>query len=121
MYSFSLYGVLLHEVVLFGRFLFCSKVLFFQFRQLAAYVGKHEETGIVGIARNKVDALVRKLDAVVLLVYHKIQVIGDFVHAPLVLLHVNGLYLEHVGLDAGFAQKFNQRLVFGQSLECAVQ
>ena len=84
-------------------------------------VGQHEELRVFHVARQQVEPFVGQLDAVVFLIDDKIEIVRYKVHVAHVVLHVKLFGLEHAGFHALFAQEFDERLVFGQSLERAIE
>ena len=122
MYAFRLDGIVGEQGILLGQTLFFAQVLFiFQFGKLGGDVGQYEEGGVGRVSADEVNTLVGEVDAVQLLVDDEVERIGHFVHALVVLLHVDFLCLQHTGLDALFAQELDERLVLGQSLVAAVE
>ena len=66
-------------------------------------------------------AFVRQFHRVEFLVDDEEQVVGDFGHAAVVVLHVSVFGLLHQRLDARFREVFDQRLVFGQTFVRTVE
>ena len=85
--------------------------------KLGSDVGQDEELRILHVARQQVEAFVGKLDTVVLLVDHEIELVGHDVHVAHVVLHVELLGLEHARLDARLAEELDEGFVLGESLE----
>ena len=102
------YSVVCHKLIMACKFLFFCKVLVLKLCKLSAYVWKHKETWVAGICGDKVNTLVSKLYAVMLLLNHKEEVICNLRHTLVVLLHVDSLCLEHGSLNSRLAQIFDK-------------
>ena len=114
-YAFGLEGVLVQQLVLGGEALFDGQVALFEGGDFAADVGQDEEPLVVDVSGQGVVTLVGEFHRVELFVDDEVEVVGHLVHAFAVVLHVEVFGLLHQGFHAGFGEKFDKRLVFGQS------
>ena len=116
MHSFRLQRIVRQQGGLLSLFFLGSDVLLLQLGYLIADIGKDEELLVGDTGGDKVVALVGHLHASVLLLYDKIQVIGNQVHLTVVVLHVEILGLLQELLHARLREELDQRIVLGKSL-----
>ena len=122
MYALALYGIVVEQFVLLVEALLVRQVgLGFQFREFRRDVGQHEQGFVVDLLGQPFCTFVGQVARIELLVNHEIQRFNSFGHAPVVVLHIDFLGLEHACLDAFFREELDERLVFGQSLVRTVE
>ena len=122
MYSFRFDGIVCQQFIFLSQTLFICQLCFvFQFGKLCSYVGQYKEGRIFRVTGNQIHTFICKVYTVQFFFDDEIQRVSCFVHAFIVLLHVDFLGLQHTSLDALFTQELDQCLVFRQSFMAAEQ
>ena len=119
-YTFRFDGIVCQKFIFLFKQLFVSQMLVFQFRKLSGDVRKNEQCRVFRVTGNQVYPLVCQVYTIQFLVDYEIQRISNFMHALVVLFHVDFFRLEHTCLDTLFTKELNQSLVFRQCLVAAV-
>ena len=121
MHAFALDAVVGQDIVflLLSLFLRTSSfvTLYFYFRHLASYIRQDEEIRIVCRSCQRVDAFVRQLDGLVLLVNHEIQLVRGYMHVLLVLLQIELFGLLETHFDTRLGEELDQRFALRHSFE----
>ena len=118
-HAVALQGVIFHQRVFPLLFLGRIGHRSFDFGDLAAHIGKHEEIGIVHAGGQHLVALVGHIHRMLLLVDHEIQLVRDDGHFPLVVLDIDAFGLLKQLLHARLAEELDEGLVFGKALVAA--
>ena len=114
-------SVVVDERVALLRLLLDCPFALFDLGHFGADVGHHEESVFIEVFRQRLVSLVGQLHRVELLVDDEEEVVGDFGHTAVVVLHVDVLGLLHLRLDALLREELDERLVLGQTFVGAVQ
>ena len=113
--------VVVQRLVLLGGLLLGAHVAFLDIGHDRPHVGQHEELFFVDVFGKHFLPLVLQFDRVQLLVDDEVEIVDDFGHSPVVVLHVDVLGLLHLRLDALLREELDERLVLGQTFVGAVQ
>ena len=116
MHTLALDGEILHHGILLLLLLKRRQILLLDLGNLAAHIRKHEEIRIARRPRQELEALIRQIDAMLLLIDDEIQRIRHHRHLLLIVLHVEVFGLLHDDLDTRLTEILDQRLVLRQTL-----
>ena len=120
MYALALDGIVREEFVLAHHAFFVRQArVGFKGREFGGHVGEHEELVVVYLVGQPFVTLVRQVNGVEFLVHDEVERVGGFGHTAVVVLHIDGLGLEHTRLDTRFAEELDERIVLGQGLVAA--
>ena len=118
-YTLALHGIVGEEFVLLHQQFITLQTAALKCSHLRSNIGQHEECRIRSITRDKLDTLICKVYTVQLFIDNEVERFYSLGHTTVVLLHIDGLGLEHTGLDTRFAEELDERLVLGQCLMAA--
>ena len=110
--AFGFHGIIAKELCLLISFLFIRYLAAFHFGYFSAYIRKYIKFRIIVRFGNQIDAFISKFNGIIFFVDNKIQLIIHNVHVFRLFLHVEIFGFKQNCLDTGFAEEFNQRLVF---------
>ena len=116
MHALALQGEILHQGILLLLLFSKGKPALFDGGDLASHVREHEEVGIGNITGHEVGTLVGHRNRILLFLDDEIEGVGDHMHLPLVVLHIEILGFLHYLLHAGLAEELDERLIFWKSL-----
>ena len=117
----ALEGEVLHEGVLALALLLGGQVGSLYLGNLGPHVGEDEEVVVIDHPGKGVMTLVGEVHGVLLLVYDEVQGIRDHRHLPLIVLEIVVLSLLLELLHSGLGEVLDEGIVFGKTLDAAVQ
>ena len=121
MHTLRLHTIVCQNFIFLLAFFLITQACSLQFCYLATHIWKHKELRIFHIARQGIYTFVRKFNSLMLLINHKVEFIGCYMHMLLILLHIELFCLLQAHFHTWLAQIFNQRFALRHTLKAAEQ